>query len=217
MEERAFKGIWIPKEIWLDERLTALDKVILAEIDSLDNDGCTASNDYLAKMCGCTSTKVSKAITKLKNFGMIEIVSFDGRQRKMKSCLEFFSRQTLTKEQGRLEQKNKADLNKKQVSPYNKKIVKKIDESIGDKPKRFIQPTLEEVTAYCEERKNGIDAQHFVDYYSANGWKVGKNPMKDWKAAVRYWERNGISKPKEQPKDTSYDLDEFEKLAGTLF
>jgi hypothetical protein len=86
-----------------------------------------------------------------------------------------------------------------------------------DKPKRFVPPTPEEVTAYCEERKNGIDAQHFVDYYSANGWKVGKNPMKDWKAAVRYWERNGISKPKEQPKDTSYDLDEFEKLAGTLF
>lgn len=64
-----------------------------------------------------------------------------------------------------------------------------------EKRKRFIAPTIEEVRAYCKERRNGIDAQHFVDYYTANGWKVGKNPMKDWKAAVRTWERNGNGKP----------------------
>ena len=70
--------------------------------------------------------------------------------------------------------------------------------SIGEseKPqKRFTAPTVEEVQAYCTERKNNVDPQHFVDYYAANGWKVGKNPMKDWKAAVRTWERNGYSKP----------------------
>lgn len=54
---------------------------------------------------------------------------------------------------------------------------------------RFSPPTLEEITAYCRERANGIDAQHFLDYYTANGWKVGKSAMKDWKAAVRNWER----------------------------
>lgn len=59
------------------------------------------------------------------------------------------------------------------------------------KVKRFVKPTLEEVKAYCKERKNGIDAHHFIDYYESNGWKVGKNAMKDWKAAVRTWERNG--------------------------
>ena len=58
------------------------------------------------------------------------------------------------------------------------------------KRKRFTPPTVEEVSAYCQERKNGVDAQRFVDYYSSNGWKVGKNAMKDWKAAVRTWERN---------------------------
>ena len=56
--------------------------------------------------------------------------------------------------------------------------------------KRFTKPTLEEVQAYCLERGNGVDAQKWYDYYSANGWKVGKNPMKDWKAAVRTWERS---------------------------
>ena len=57
--------------------------------------------------------------------------------------------------------------------------------------KRFVKPTLEEVQAYCAERNKGVDAQKWFDYYSANGWKVGKNPMKDWKASVRTWERSG--------------------------
>lgn len=59
----------------------------------------------------------------------------------------------------------------------------------GESKKRFRPPTVEEVEAYCFERNNKVDAERFVDYYTANGWKVGKNPMKDWKAAVRNWER----------------------------
>jgi len=58
------------------------------------------------------------------------------------------------------------------------------------KTQRFSKPTLEEVSAYCQERSNRIDAQQFVDYYEANGWKVGRNSMKDWRAAVRTWERH---------------------------
>lgn len=64
-------------------------------------------------------------------------------------------------------------------------------ENTTDKPARsarFVPPTVEEVRAYCQERQNGIDAQRFVDYYASNGWKVGKNAMKDWKASVRTWE-----------------------------
>lgn len=60
----------------------------------------------------------------------------------------------------------------------------------------FIKPTVEEVRSYCQERNNGIDAQSFVDYYESKGWLIGKNKMKDWKAAVRTWEnrRKGESK-----------------------
>lgn len=54
---------------------------------------------------------------------------------------------------------------------------------------RFTKPTLEEVQAYCRERGNKVDAEKFYDHYTSNGWRVGKNPMKDWKAAVRTWER----------------------------
>lgn len=88
MEElqRDFKGIWIPKDVWLDERLNALDKIILMEIHSLDNgeNGCYASNKYLAEFCQCTETKVSTTITKLKEFGYIELANFDGRHRTLK-------------------------------------------------------------------------------------------------------------------------------------
>jgi hypothetical protein len=58
------------------------------------------------------------------------------------------------------------------------------------KAKRFVKPNVEDVVDYCNERNNYVDAQKFYDYYSSNGWKVGKNPMKDWKAAVRTWEKN---------------------------
>lgn len=54
--------------------------------------------------------------------------------------------------------------------------------------KRFVKPTLEEVRDYCNERRNIVNPEHFMDYYESNGWKVGKNPMKDWKATVRSWE-----------------------------
>lgn len=69
------------------------------------------------------------------------------------------------------------------------------------KRKRFVPPTLEEVQAYCYERNNDVDAERFIDYYTSNGWLVGKNKMKDWKAAVRTWERNGYS-DKQAPKKT---------------
>ena len=62
----------------------------------------------------------------------------------------------------------------------------------------FHPPTLDEVEAYCRERNNGVDAQRFVDYYQSNGWMVGRAKMKDWRAAVRNWERQEDA-PKDEP------------------
>ena len=78
------------------------------------------------------------------------------------------------------------------------------------KRKRFSPPTLEEVKAYCDERKNRVDPQRFIDYYESNGWKVGKNPMKDWKAAVRTWERGNYSKPTTVVEVPDYIKDQIE-------
>lgn len=69
-----------------------------------------------------------------------------------------------------------------------------------DKQAHFVPPTVEEVQAYITERGSNVDAAAFVDYYTANGWRVGRNRMKDWRASVRYWERNSVgSKPKAAP------------------
>ena len=59
-----------------------------------------------------------------------------------------------------------------------------------------MKPTLEEVRAYCEERKNGIDAERFISYYDSVGWRIGgKAPMKDWKACIRVWEKRDSVAP----------------------
>ena len=65
-------------------------------------------------------------------------------------------------------------------------------EKATEEPKKkegFVKPTLEEVQAYINEQRFIVNAETFIDYYESNGWKVGKNPMKDWKAAVRTWEQ----------------------------
>lgn len=63
--------------------------------------------------------------------------------------------------------------------------------------KRFVPPTLEEVCFYCKDRKNNVSPEKWMAYYESNGWKIGKNPMKSWQAAVRTWEKNEFdhSKP----------------------
>lgn len=96
-DNRDFKGVWIPKEVWLDTRLNALDKVILMEIDSLDQGekGCYASNEHLATFCQCSKTKVSTAISKLIECGYVYIQNFDGRKRELKSSLSNFERQNI--------------------------------------------------------------------------------------------------------------------------
>ena len=60
----------------------------------------------------------------------------------------------------------------------------------GVKEKRFAPPTLENVMGYCQEMGYSIDAQRFIDFYEAKGWYIGKNKMKDWRAAVRNWNRS---------------------------
>jgi hypothetical protein len=63
-------------------------------------------------------------------------------------------------------------------------------------PTPFRPPTVDEVRGYCLERKNSVDAETFVNFYTAKGWMVGKNKMKDWHACVRTWEQNENGKPR---------------------
>ena len=74
---------------------------------------------------------------------------------------------------------NQTQLNTKQLNT----------DKLNTHNKRFVPPTLEEVKAYCKERGNNVNPETWFDFYTANGFKVGRNQMKDWKASIRYWER----------------------------
>lgn len=99
-------------------------------------------------------------------------------------------------------------VNNSSATINEKNEIEEIDSSHqkGNKSNRLVKPTMEEIEAYCIERKNAVDPIQFFDYYEANGWKVGRNSMKDWKAAVRTWERNenGGKKPKAADQDDPY-------------
>ena len=103
----------------------------------------------------------------------------------------------------RLEQKSLIETNNRTTSYDNSATVGALDIDIEEdidkelnikenkqkKNTTFQKPTLEEVKAYCQERKNSVDAERFIAYYESNGWKVGRNPMKDWKMAIITWEK----------------------------
>ena len=89
-----------------------------------------------------------------------------------------------------------------EVKKERSKEVKKKD----IKNSAFQPPTKEDVSNYCEERKNGVDAKRFIDFHTMKGWMVGKNKMKDWKAGVRTWEKKGGTK-----RDTGRKTESTEK------
>jgi DNA-binding transcriptional regulator GbsR (MarR family) len=126
-ESRDFKGVWIPKKVWLDTRLNALEKIILTEIESLDNGekGCYASNEHLAEFCQCSKTKVSTAIRKLIDCGYIYVQNFDGRKRELKSRLSNFERQNIKNCKADIQNLKESNTDNNTVNNTNNTLSKK--------------------------------------------------------------------------------------------
>lgn len=101
------------------------------------------------------------------------------------------------------------DWNEEKEKEKEKDIKKEIL-SNESKERRFVKPSLEEVSEYIRERGYTVDAERFVNHYTANGWRVGKAPMKDWKAAVRNWQKG------EPRKQTAYRNEDLERLEVQL-
>lgn len=154
-ESRDFKGVWIPKKVWLDTRLNALEKIILTEIDSLDNGekGCYASNEHLAEFCQCSKTKVSTAIKKLIDCGYIYVQNFDGRKRELKSRLSNFERQNI---------KNcKADIQNLKESNTDNNTVNNTNNTLSKKERKSKSKSYDEqIAEYTqnEELQNALKA-----------------------------------------------------------
>ena len=150
--ERDFKGVWIPKEVWLDARLSMIEKGILVEIDSLDfsESGCFASNKHLADFCQCSETKASIAVSKLIELGYIYVESFDGRQRVLKSRLSKNERQNFKKLKSDTQKVKGSNTNNKTSINTNNIIIQTLDEfEVSEEVKAKIVEWLE----YKKEKK----------------------------------------------------------------
>nr|DAE47377.1 MAG TPA: DnaD like replication protein [Caudoviricetes sp.] len=201
---------------------------------SLKNDGKLVVNeripysaDMLASVTGHQVGTIKQALSVFKDLGLIDVL--DNGAIYMLDIQNFIGKGSSEADRKReYRQRIETDrtnvqTNLRQISEKSPpeieielekdiEIEKEIDSSAKStttKRKRFEKPTLSQITQYCLERNNCVNAEQFYDYYESNGWKVGKNAMKDWKACVRTWERNGYDKPikkKNNKQDTLNDM-----------
>lgn len=191
-------------------------------LESIDHEGNLRFSDtvpYNEQMLSViTNTNIDIVRSAMKMFSSLNMIEiYDDQTIYMAEVEKLIGSETKWAEKKRI-QRGKEDnvplLSSK--CPTEIEIDKDIDIEIdkdnksGKKHERkFIKPTLEEVQAYCEERNNNVDAHKWFNHYEAVGWKVGKNPMKDWRASVRTWERSdkgGSNKPNNRP---AFDYDQF--------
>lgn len=200
---------------------------------SLKNDGKLVVNeripysaDMLASVTGHQVGTIKQALSIFKDLGLIDVL--DNGAIYMLDIQNFIGKGSSEADRKReYRQRIETDrtnvqTNLRQISEKSPpeieielekdiEIEKEINSSASTttKRKRFEKPTLSQITQYCLERNNNVNAEQFYDYYESNGWKVGKNSMKDWKACVRTWERNGYDKPikkKNNKQDTLNDM-----------
>lgn len=199
---------------------------------SLKNDGKLVVNDripynaeLLASVTGHQVGTIKQALSMFKELGLIEILengaiymldiqNFIGKGSTEADRQRLYDRRiSEERKQKKLTQsRNLEEILEKSTPEIEIELEKdiKIEKEIHSsakstttKRKRFEKPTLSEIKAYCIERNNNVDAQHFFDYYESNGWKVGKNSMKNWQAAVRTWEKNSYTNTTKQTKKTN--------------
>lgn len=197
------------------------------------NDRIAYTDEMLATVFRRPVNTVRLALNTFKDFGMIEIL--DGticisnweKHQNIDKLAQMREYNRLAQQKSRAKRKllsagndnvndSQENVNDSQGTDIDIEEEKEEDKKNNSesRTKRFTPPTLEEVKAYCLERKNNVDAQRFVDYYTSNGWLVGKNKMKDWRAAVRNWERNNTSSSKASgniavKQNASSDLDDI--------
>ena len=183
---------------------------------------CWTSQETMAEWCGGISTRAvrdilqnlitKKLITKKEclnknvkySYKVVEIVPelSSNEQEVFSTQQEVFSgsdRNFLPVVQELSSGNNKIDnIYDNKIDNKTKKEKKEIKEKKKDLPETkervFKKPSVEEISSYCQERNNNINPEQFYDYYEANGWKINRNPMKDWKATVRNWERNEFNR-----------------------
>lgn len=180
-----------------------------------------ANDEYVKKCLKWGREKIVRTKAILKEHGLIEIVQSrkDGKiagwyikvgyivqKKKLEDC-------KVTVKESQNQQVADATSSKEDVNALKEyiKCLEKENKMLKEgKAPGKIPPTVDEVRAYCIERGNNVDPERFVDYYTSKGWLIGKNKMKDWKAAVRTWEKRS----KENSGQKAQELDSFYAMAA---
>lgn len=147
------------------------------------------STEYLAKRLGSSKSRIIKVLNEMVSKGLI-FKKTSGRFNFYVTNYNYVCNTDEQKVSVQHPTRCQIDTESSVISTPNN-INNNINDTIS--VKRFVKPNVEEIESYCKERNNSVDAQQFFDYYESKGWKVGKTPMKDWKAAVRTWEKNDYS------------------------
>ena len=144
------------------------------------------STEYLAKRLGSSKSRVIKVLNEMVAKGLI-IKKTSGRFNFYVTNYNYVCNTEEPTVSVQHPTRCQSDT-ESSVVPTPNNINNNINDTIS--VKRLVKPNVEEIESYCKERNNSVDAQQFFDYYESKGWKVGKSPMKDWKASVRTWEKN---------------------------
>lgn len=144
------------------------------------------STEYLAKRLGSSKSRIIKVLNEMVAKGLI-IKKTSGRFNFYVTNYNYVCNTEEPTVSVQHPTRCQSDT-ESSVVPTPNNINNNINDTIS--VKRFVKPNVEEIESYCKERNNSVDAQQFFDYYESKGWKVGKSPMKDWKASVRTWEKN---------------------------
>jgi hypothetical protein len=188
---------WMIEEL----KLKGMDLIIYAIIFGFsqgEKSGFVGSQKYLAFWCNSSIRGVQKSLNKLTQNGLIYKSDSGLRTRSLDELSSLKSEQSSCEQDELCSEKDELCSEKDELSSPNnidntfilkEKINKKEKlDADDDEKKRFKIPSVIEIASYCRKRNNTVDAQRFFDFYESKGWMIGKNKMKDWKAAVRTWE-----------------------------
>ena len=174
-----------------DKNLSLKAKGLLSLMLSLPENWDYSING-LVSICLENETAIKSALKELKDNSYLEIIKIKPTKEKNKFDYIYNIYETPNQEGDFLGVESLALENQGQLNT-NILNTKELNTNINNII-RFKKPTIEEIQTYCLERNNNIDAYKFYNYYESNGWKVGKNKMKNWKAAIRTWETNSKQK-----------------------
>lgn len=160
----------------------------------------------LAEETNLTEREIRTAISHLKSTGE---VTHKGHTKYSVFTVINYDRYQYTDTQVDNQETNERQTNDKRTTTIEERKKGRREEGNINNTVRFTPPEIELVREYCLERKNSVDAQAFIDFYSSKGWMIGKNKMKDWKAAVRTWEKNRTGGTSTKP--VSKNLNNFER------